>query len=61
MRTNFNCKKYDWESFFVFPMAAAQMDPNDKKNSVPAMEVEPVTATDPNVGNGQTIDWMLHC
>ena len=28
-------------------MAAAQMDPNDKKSSILAMEVEPVTVTDP--------------
>ena len=35
------------ELFFVFAMAAAQMDPNDKKSSVLAMEAEPVTATDP--------------
>ena len=28
-------------------MAVEQMDPNDKKSSVLAMEVEPVTATDP--------------
>ena len=28
-------------------MAAAQMDPNDKKSIILAMEVEPVTVTDP--------------
>ena len=33
--------------FFEFSMAAAQMDPNDKKSSILAMEVEPVTVTYP--------------
>ena len=47
MRTDVNSKNDDWELFFVFSMAAAQMDPNDKKNSVLAMELEPVTDTDP--------------
>ena len=36
-----------WELFFEFAMAEANMEPSDKKSSVPAMEVEPVTATDP--------------
>ena len=48
MRTDLNSKKYDWEVFFAFSMAAAQMEPNDKKNSVLAMEAEPVTATEPH-------------
>ena len=47
MRTDVNYKKEDWDLFFEFSMAAVQMDPNDKKNSVLAMEVEPVTAKDP--------------
>ena len=33
--------------FLESTMAVAQMDPSDKKISVLAMEVEPVTATDP--------------
>ena len=33
--------------FFKFLMVAAQMDPNDKKISVLAMKVEPVTSTYP--------------
>ena len=47
MRTDVNYKKEDWGLFFAFSMAEAQMDPNDKRISVLAMEVEPVTATDP--------------
>ena len=47
MRTDVNCKKEDWELFFAFSIAAAQMDPNDKKSSVLDIELEPVTATDP--------------
>ena len=47
MRTDVNYKKEDWGLFFAFSMAAAQMDPNDKKSSILAMEVEPVTVTDP--------------
>ena len=31
MRTDVNSKNDDWELFFVFSMAAAQMDPNNKK------------------------------
>ena len=42
-----NIQKEDWELFLEFTMAAAQMDPSDNKSSVLAMEVEPVTATDP--------------
>ena len=48
MRIDVNSKKGDWELFFAFSMAAAHMDPNDKKISFLAMEVEPVTVTDPN-------------
>ena len=47
MRTNVNYKKEDWDLFFAFSMAAAQMDPNNKKESVLAMELEPVTVTYP--------------
>ena len=47
MRTDVNIIKEDWGLFFAFSMAAAQMDPNDKKSSVLAMEVEPVTIIDP--------------
>ena len=39
MRKDVNCKKEDWELFFAFSMAAAQMDPNDKKISVLATKV----------------------
>ena len=34
MRTDVNCKIDDWELFFAFSMAAANMDPNDKKTAV---------------------------
>ena len=47
IRTDVNFIKEDWGLFFEFSMAAAQMDPNDKKSSILAMEVEPVTVTDP--------------
>ena len=60
MRIDVNYKKEDWDLFFAFSMAAAQIEPNDQKNSVLAMEVEPVTVTDKKIGNGQTRDWMLH-
>ena len=46
-RTDINCKRYDWELLFAFSLAAENMYPNDKKSSVLAMEVEPVTTTDP--------------
>ena len=46
-RTYGNCQREDWELFFEFAITEAQMDPSDKKISVLAMEVEPVTATDP--------------
>ena len=48
-RTYINCKRYNWELFFAFSMAAAQMEPNVKKISVLDTEVELVTATDPKV------------
>ena len=47
MRIDVNFQREDWELFFEFVMAAAQMYPSDKKSSVLAMEVEPVNATDP--------------
>ena len=47
MRTDVNCQREYWKLFFVFAMAAANMDPNYKKSSVLAMEVDPVIATDP--------------
>ena len=47
MRTDVNFIKEDLGLFFGFSMAAAQMDPNGKKISILAMEVEPVTVTDP--------------
>ena len=34
------------------------MDSNYKKRIVLDMDVESVTATDPNFGNGQTIVWI---
>ena len=54
MRIDVNCQREDWELFFSFAIVAAQMDQNDKNSSVLAMEVEPVTATDPKFGNRQT-------
>ena len=47
IRTNVNFIKEDWGLFLEFSMVAAQMDPNNKKSSILAMEVEPVTVTDP--------------
>ena len=47
IRTDVNFIKEDWGLFLVFSMAAAQMDPNNKKRSILAMEVEPVTVTYP--------------
>ena len=47
IRTNVNFIKEDWGLFFEFLIAAAQMDPNYKKVGILAMEVEPVTVTDP--------------
>ena len=46
MRTDVNYKKEDWGLLFAFSMEAAKMDPKDKKSSVLAMEVEPVTVID---------------
>ena len=43
MITDVTYTKDDWDLFFKFSMAAAQMDPNNKKSSVLAIEVEPVT------------------
>ena len=37
IRTYVNLIKEDWGLFFEFSMAAAQMDPNDKKSSILAM------------------------
>ena len=45
--TDVNFIKEDWGLFFEFSMAAAQMYPNDKKSSILAMELEPITVTDP--------------
>ena len=45
--TDVNFIKEDWGLLFKFSMAAAQMDPNDKKSSILAMELEPITVTDP--------------
>ena len=45
IRKDVNFIKEDWGLFFEFSMAAAQMYPN--KKSILAMEVEPVTVTDP--------------
>ena len=46
MRTDVSYIKDDWYLFFAFSMAEAQTDPK-KKISYLAMEVEPVTVTDP--------------
>ena len=46
-RTDVNYIKEDWDLFLTFSMAAAQMDPKEKKISVLAIEVEPFTITDP--------------
>ena len=48
IRTGVNVIKEDYGLFFKLSMAAAHMDPNYKKCSILAVEVEPVTVTDPN-------------
>ena len=47
IRTDVNFIKEDRGSFFNFSIAEAQMDPNDKKISTLAMEVEPFNVIDP--------------
>ena len=47
MRTDVHYKKEDWDLFFAFSMAEAQMDPNDKKRIFLEVEVKPVTVTNP--------------
>ena len=47
IRTYVNFIKENWGLFFKFSLVAAQMDPNNKKSSILAMEVETVTVTDP--------------
>ena len=42
-------KKGVWDLLLAFSMAAAQMDPNNRKISVLAMEVEPVLVIDPKL------------
>ena len=61
MKTYQNCQKKDKELFFKFSMAVAYMDPNYKKNSVLAIEVEPVTTTDPKFWkwSGRQLDAIL--
>ena len=49
MITHVNYKKEDWDLFFTTSMDAAQMDPNNKKSNILAMEVEPVTVTDSKI------------
>ena len=41
--------KKDWGLFLEFSMAAAQMEPNNKKKRILSMEVEPVTIIDPKI------------
>ena len=45
--TDVNYIRENLDLFFVFSMVAAQMDPNNQKKSVLAMEVEPVTINNP--------------
>ena len=47
MRIYGNYQREDWELFYKFTMAAAKMYPNERKRIVLAMEMGPVTATDP--------------
>ena len=47
MITDVNKKKEYCYLYLDFSIAAAQMDTNDKNISVVAMDVEPVSATDP--------------
>ena len=47
IRTYFNFIKEDWGLFLEFSMELVQMDPNNKKISTLAMEVEPFTVTNP--------------
>ena len=61
MKTDVDSKKDDWELFFAFSMAAAQMDPDDKKKAVswPWKWNQSPSKTQ-HFGNGHTRDWMLH-
>ena len=47
MRIDVNYIKEDWDLFFAFSMAAAQIDPNNNKFSILSMEVVPSTVTYP--------------
>ena len=47
MRTYINYIKEDWYLLFSFSVAAAQMEPNNRKICVLVMQVKPVTITEP--------------
>ena len=60
IRTNVNFIKEDWGLFLELSMAAAQMDPNDKKELSCPWKWNQSPQRTQNFGNGQTRDWMLH-
>ena len=60
IRTDVNFIKEYWGLFFEFSMAAAQMDPDDKKVVSWPWNWNQSPSQTQNFGNGQTKDWMLH-
>ena len=54
MITHFNVIKEDWVLFFEFSMAAAQMDPNDKKAVYWPWKWNQSLSQTQNFGNGKT-------
>ena len=60
IRTDVNFIKEDWGLFFEFSMAAAQMDPKDKKVVYWPWKWNQSLSQTQNLGNRKTRDWMLH-
>ena len=60
MKVDVKCKKYDWKLFFAFSMAAAHMDPNDKKSVSWPYKWNQSQSQTQKFGNGKIRDWMLH-
>ena len=55
-----NFIREDWVLFFDFSMAAAQMNPNNKKGVSWPWKWNQSLSQNHNFRNGQTRDWMLH-
>ena len=60
IRTDVNFIKEDWGLFFGFSMAAAQMDPKDKKALYWTWKWNQSPRWTQNVGNGKIRDCILH-